>query len=740
MRKLAKHLKPFLTGILLAIVLLFVQAISDLNLPNYMSNIVNVGIQQDGIEHAAPDAISQDGMKLITTFMTERERQIIESSYHLVSPSDQNSKGKPYSKLYPIAEQQFFIKGELGKTETENVDAAFGTSSLTLINVLRELFPPSNENVTETPSSSIDMKEIYGMQAVLDSLPVAMIQSAHDEAMKNDFMQKQSGIMLSKGFYDELGIDLGAKQTGYIMKIGFYMLVIALVGGVATVLVGFLSSRIATGVARNLRKQVFMKVESFSKKELDTFSTASLITRCTNDIQQVQQLIMMGVRMICYAPILGIGGIIMAVNKSTSMSWIIALAVVVLLGLILILMVIALPKFKMIQKLIDKLNLISRENLSGLMVVRSFGTQEYEKKRFDVANSDLTKTNLFVTRAMVFMMPMMMLIMNGVTLLVVWVGAHQIAVSSMQVGDMMAFMQYVMQILMSFMMLSMMFIMIPRAAVSAGRIAEVLETEVSITDPEKPKSFNEKCKGLLEFKKVSFRYEGANEDALHEISFTAKPGQTTALIGSTGSGKTTIASLALRFYDVNEGEILIDGVDIRDVKQSELRSKIGYVPQKSVLLSGTIEFNLKYGKKDATDEEMQEIAKVAQAIDFIKEKPENFASNISQGGANVSGGQKQRLTIARALMKKPEILIFDDSFSALDFKTDSMLRKELKEHTSNATIILVAQRVSTIMNADQILVLDKGRIVGRGTHRELLETCPEYYEIASSQLSKEELA
>ncbi|MEH7125614.1 ABC transporter ATP-binding protein [Bacillus sp. JJ1773] len=740
MGKLAKQLKPFLTGIFLAIVLLFVQAISDLNLPNYMSEIVNVGIQQGGIEHAAPDAISEDGMKLITTFMTEHERQIIEESYSLVSPLDQNSNGEPYSKLYPNADQQFYVKGELGKNDSENLDAAFGTATSTFINVLRELSQPSDKNATESSSNSINMKEIYGMQAVLDSLPDATIQSAHDEAVKNDVMQKQSGIMLSKGFYDELGVDLGAKQTTYIMKIGFYMLVIALVGGVATVLVGLLSSRIATGVARNLRKQVFTKVESFSKRELDTFSTASLITRCTNDIQQVQNLVMMGVRMICYAPILGIGGIIMAVNKSASMSWIIALAVIILLGLILILMAIALPKFKLIQKLVDKLNLISRENLSGLMVVRSFGTQEYEKKRFDAANSDLTKTNLFVTRAMVFMMPMMMLIMNGVTLLVVWVGARQIAVSSMQVGDMMAFMQYVMQILMSFMMLSMMFIMIPRAAVSAGRIAEVLETEVSITDPEKPKSFNEKCKGLLEFKKVSFRYEGANEDALHEISFTAKPGQTTALIGSTGSGKTTIASLALRFYDVNEGEILIDGVDIRDVKQSELRSKIGYVPQKSVLLSGTIEFNLKYGKKDATDEEMQEIAKVAQAMDFIKEKPENFASNISQGGANVSGGQKQRLTIARALMKKPEILIFDDSFSALDFKTDSMLRKELKEHTSNATIILVAQRVSTIMNADQILVLDKGLIVGRGTHRELLETCPEYYEIASSQLSKEELA
>ncbi|KMY54062.1 ABC transporter [Bacillus sp. FJAT-27231] len=740
MRKLAKHLKPFIGGIVLAIVLLFVQAISDLNLPNYMSEIINVGIQQEGIEHAAPDAMSQDGMKLITTFMTEQEKQIIEENYLLVSPSDQNAKGKTYREIYSKVNQPLYVKKELDKTEAENVDTAFGTASSTFINVLRELSPPSDEKTTESSSASININKIYRMQAALDTLPNETIQSAHDEAVQNDVMQKQSGIMLSRSFYNELGVDLVAKQTGYIIKIGAYMLVIALVGGGATVLVGLLSSRIATGVARNLRKQVFTKVESFSKKELDTFSTASLITRCTNDVQQVQQLIMMGVRMICYAPILGIGGIIMAVNKSAHMSWIIALAVVVLLGLILIVMTIALPKFKLIQKLIDKLNLISRENLSGLMVVRSFGTQEYEKARFDDVNSDLTKMNLFVNRVMVFMMPMMMLIMNGVTLLIVWVGAHQIAVSSMQVGDMMAFMQYVMQILMSFMMLSMMFIMIPRAAVSASRIAEVLETEVSITDAEQPQSFNEKSKGVLEFKNVSFRYDGANEDALHEISFKADPGQTTAIIGPTGSGKTTIASLALRFYDVSEGEILVDGVNIRDVKQAELRSKIGYVPQKGVLLSGTIESNLKYGKKDATDEEMKEIAEVAQAKDFILEKPEQFEANISQGGANVSGGQKQRLTIARALMKKPEILIFDESFSALDFKTDALLRKALKEHTSNATVVLVAQRVSTIMTAEQILVVDKGRIVGCGTHRELLESCPEYYEIASSQLSKEELA
>ncbi|NLC32030.1 MAG: ABC transporter ATP-binding protein, partial [Clostridiales bacterium] len=565
--------------------------------------------------------------------------------------------------------------------------------------------------------------------------------AAHENALSSDArMRSQSGIMLAKAFYQELGADIYAMQSAYILQIGLIMLLIALVGGVATVLVSYLSAKIATGVARNLRKDVFNKIESFSNKEFDKFGTASLITRCTNDVTQMQQLLQMGIRMVFFAPIMGIGGVVMAVNKSSSMSWILGLAGIVIMGMITLLFSIALPKFKIIQKLIDKLNLVSRENLSGLMVIRAFGTQKHEKKRFESANAELTRTNLFVNRLMSVMMPMMTIVMNGLTLLIVWVGAKQIAASTMQVGDMMAYMQYAMQVLMSFMMVSMMFIMAPRAAVSATRIADVLYTELSITDPISPAKFNANKKGTLEFKHVNFRYDGAEENALCDIDFTALPGQTTAIIGSTGSGKSTIANLALRLYDVSEGQIRVDGVDIREVTQKDLRAKIGYVPQKGVLLSGTVAFNLKYGKRDATDLQMQTAADVAQASGFILERPEGFEAPISQGGANVSGGQKQRLSIARALVKDPEILIFDDSFSALDFKTDVALRKALKQHTGESTIIIIAQRVSSIKNAQQILVLEEGRIVGRGTHQELLKNCKEYYEIASSQLGEGELA
>jgi ATP-binding cassette subfamily B protein len=524
------------------------------------------------------------------------------------------------------------------------------------------------------------------------------------------------------------------------MKVGLRMLLVAFFGGMASILVGFLSARIATGVARNMRRDVFNKIESFSSNEFDKFSTASLITRCTNDVMQMQMLLTMGLRMICFAPIMGIGGIVMAVSKSPSMSWILAIAVVALFGLILVTMAVATPKFKIIQKMVDKLNLVSRENLSGLMVIRAFATRDYEKQRFSAANEDLTNIGLFINRIMSLMMPMMTIIMNGISLLIIWVGAHRIAASSIQIGDMMAFVQYAMQVLMSFMMISMMFFMIPRAAVSAARISEVLETGLSIVDPPNPKIFPADKQGLVEFQHVHFRYHGAEEDALNDISFTALPGQTTAIIGSTGSGKSTIANLALRFYDVSRGQILVDGVDVREVSQKALRSKIGYVPQKGVLLSGTIAFNLRYGKRDAGNDEVEKAAMVAQASDFIEERDGRFDSPIAQGGANVSGGQKQRLSIARALVKKPEIFIFDDSFSALDFKTDAALRRALKENTENTTVIVIAQRVSTIMNAEQILVLDEGRIVGRGTHRQLLAECKEYFEIASSQLSKEELA
>jgi ATP-binding cassette subfamily B protein len=517
------------------------------------------------------------------------------------------------------------------------------------------------------------------------------------------------------------------------------MLLIALIGGAATVSVSFISSKISAGVARNLRADVFTKISGFANAEFDKFSTASLITRSTNDITQVQMLLMFGIRIICYSPIMAVGGVVMALRKSASMSWIIAAACILLLGMIMITFAIAMPKFKMVQKLVDRLNLVARENLSGMMVIRAFGTQEHELNRFDEANTDVTKINLFINRVMATMMPLIMLVMNAVSIVIVWVGARQIADSNIQVGDMIAFMQYAMQIMMSFLMLSMMFIIAPRAAVSCQRIAEILDTETSIKDPENPKGFDPAKKGVVEFRNVGFRYHGAESNALEDLSFTALPGQTTAIIGSTGSGKSTAANLILRFYDVTQGEILVSGASVRDVTQHDLRRVIGYVPQKGVLLTGTIESNLKYGSPDVSSEAIEQSVEAAQAMEFINEKPERFADPIAQGGSNISGGQKQRLSIARALVKNPDVFIFDDSFSALDFKTDAELRRAIKEHTAESAVIVIAQRVGTIMDADQILVLDKGKIVGRGTHGELLKTCPEYLEIASSQLTGEEL-
>jgi ATP-binding cassette subfamily B protein len=537
-------------------------------------------------------------------------------------------------------------------------------------------------------------------------------------------------------------VNIGIQQNrnDYIVSTGMVMLTLAILSGVCTVLVGLFSARAAAGFARDLRKGVFTKIERFSSAEFDKFSTASLITRCTNDVTQIQGMIQMGIRFVCYAPIMGVGGIIMAVTHSVSLSWIIALAVIILIGMVAVLMSIATPRFAVIQKLVDKLNLVSREGLSGMMVIRAFSTQDYEKKRFDGVNDELTRINRFVNRVMSTMWPVMNLINNCITVLIVWFGAKQIAASSMQVGDMMAYIQYAMQVIFSFLMISMMFTWIPRAVVSIKRIAEVLETDYSITDPAHPKPFDAARKGTLEFKNVSFRYSGAKEDALRGISFTVPSGKTTAIIGPTGSGKSTLINLALRFYDSSQGQVFVDGQDVRDVSQYDLRARIGYVPQKAVLLSGTIGSNLKYGKPDASEAEVETAASVAQALDFIREKSEKFDDPIAQGGSNVSGGQKQRLSIARALIKQPEIFIFDDSFSALDFKTDTMLRRALKEHARESTVIIVAQRVSTIMNADQIIVLEKGAVVGRGTHRELMKSCPEYAEIVSSQLSMEELS
>lgn len=544
---------------------------------------------------------------------------------------------------------------------------------------------------------------------------------------------------MTKLFYKEVGIDMGQYQFNYIAKIGVYMLLITLAGGIFAILVSLIASKVAAGVAKDLRRDLFQKVESFSNREFDSFSTASLITRTTNDITQIQMFVVMAIRLICFAPIMGIGGMIMALQQGVSLSWIILLAIVLLIIVMVVICIVALPKFKSIQKMVDKLNLVTRESLTGMMVIRAFGTQKNEEERFDKANKDLTSVNLFVNRVMVILMPIITLIMNGVTLLIVWVGAHQIEAAQIQIGDMMAFMQYGMIIIMAFLMISMMFIMIPRASVSASRIAEVLESELSIKDSKNPKSLGENSKGEISFNNVSFKYGNAEDNVIENISFTAKPGQTTAFIGSTGSGKSTLVNLIPRFYDVTAGSITFDGIDIRDITQHELRSKIGFVPQKGVLFSGDIASNLRYGKRDASDSEIAEAAKVAQAEDFINSKLEKYESPIAQGGTNVSGGQKQRLCIARALAKKAPVYIFDDSFSALDFKTDAALRKALKKYTGDSTVLIVAQRISTIMDAEQIIVLDEGKMVGKGTHKELMQSCPTYREIASSQLNEEEL-
>ena len=580
---------------------------------------------------------------------------------------------------------------------------------------------------------------LQGMEAQGISLDQVMDELDQKLGEMEGSILTQSDILYVQQEYEALGVDVGAIQIQYIVITGLKMLGLALAAMLATIIVTLLASRTAAGVAKNLRNDVFQKVVSFSNQEFEKFSTASLITRSTNDIQQIQMLLVLLLRIVFYAPIVAVGGCVMALQKNSSMFWVIGVAVVAVLSLVVVLFSITMPRFKLMQKLVDKLNLVSREILSGLWVIRAFGTQKYEEKRFDGVNRDLTKTNLFVNRVMTCMMPAMMLTMNAVTVLIVWVGADKINAGGMQVGDLMAFIQYTMQIVMSFLMISMMSIMLPRATVSANRIQEVLETEVEIADPARPEGFAPSKTGEVEFQDVSFRYPGADEDVLENITFTAKKGETTAFIGSTGSGKSTLINLIPRFYDVTKGRILVNGRDVRDVTQHELRARIGYVPQKGVLFSGTIESNLKYGGDSISNRDMEQAAQIAQATEFIGAKPDGYQSEISQGGGNVSGGQKQRLSIARAIAKHPEIYIFDDSFSALDYKTDVALRKELKEKTAGATVLIVAQRISTILHAEQIIVLDEGKIVGKGTHEELLQSCEVYQQIALSQLSKEEL-
>ena len=732
MIKLIKHLRNSIGSVLLIVVLLAIQATCDLSLPDYTSDIVNVGIQQSGIENAVPKVIRESQMNNLTLFMSKSDKDEVMKYYTLLNKGEYKDSNVD-EKLYELNTKDKSVIDNLDPIMAKSMMIASGIEQ-NKTQILKKITPPG-----------VPVNKNTDVMSVLRTMPTEALdnmKSSVEEKISKmpESMVSQSAIRYVKAEYKAIGMNVDKLQTNYIFKAGAIMLGIALISMVATVAVGYLGARVAAKLGRNLRKQVFGKVVSFSNKEMDEFSTASLITRSNNDIQQVQMLMVMLLRIVFYAPILAIGGFIKVLNTNTSMAWIIGVAVLAILSVVLVLFGLVMPKFKSVQKLVDKVNLVTREMLTGMLVIRAFSTEKHEEKRFDKANTDLMKTNLFVNRAMSMMMPTMMLIMNVITVVIVWNGAHSVDSGSMQVGDMMAFIQYTMQIIMAFLMISMVSMILPRAVVSMGRIDEVISTDLVIKDKKETQSFDENKKGIVEFKNVSFRYPNAEEDVLSNITFTAKPGQTTAFIGSTGSGKSTLINLIPRFYDVTEGEILVDGVNVKDVTQHELREKIGYVPQKGVLFSGTINSNLRYGKKDVSEETVRKAAEIAQVSEFIDVKPKKFETEISQGGTNVSGGQKQRLSIARAIAKNPEIYIFDDSFSALDLKTDAALRKSLNEETGDSTVLIVAQRISTIINADQIVVLDQGKVVGIGTHKELLKNCEVYNEIALSQLSKEELA
>lgn len=743
MFKVLKNLKESWISVIAIVLLLIVQAAGDLTLPDYTSKIVNVGIQNGGIENVAPEVIRKSEMDNLLIF-TENDDKIL-ASYEEISK--ENLDSNEYEKLvkkYPALENETLYRiKKISGSEQDELDSLMA-KPLMMLSTLE------NEETAEQIKQQMLEQQMAAMQnmslmEIIKQMPKEQLDKMLETVnQKLDDMQdsilEQAAIQEVKNEYKEIGMDTDGMQNQYIIMAGLKMLGISLIIMISAISIMCLSARVAARLAKTLREKVFKKVLSFSNKEFSEYSTASLITRSTNDIQQIQGLIAILFRVVVYAPIIGIGGFLRVLNQSdNSMAWIIGVAIVAILFVVATLFIIAMPRFKKLQQLIDKLNLVAREILTGLPVIRAFNTEKKEEKRFDKANVDLTKTNLFVNRAMSFMMPILMLIMNGISLLIVWVGAHGIDNGTMQVGNMMAFIQYTMQIVMSFLMISMVSIMLPRASVSANRINEVIETDEAIKDSKEPKKLNPSKKGLVEFKNVSFRYPDSDEEVLSDISFTAEPGKTTAIIGSTGSGKSTIVNLIPRFYDVTSGNLLIDGVDIKDISNKDLRKIIGFVPQKGILFSGTIESNIKYGNPNMSDEQMIEAAQIAQATEFIESKPEKYQEPIAQGGSNVSGGQKQRLSIARAIAIDPEILVFDDSFSALDFKTDSILRAELAKKTKDKTVIIVAQRINTILNADQIIVLEDGKVVGKGTHEELLKNNETYKQIALSQLSAEEL-
>lgn len=761
MKNLFKYAASYWKAMIAIVLILVVQAYCDLSLPAYTSDIVNVGIQQGGIEDEVPRQIATEEMEKLLLFVSEDDQQTVMDAY---TEDNTSYKKEAYVLKDSVAEEENTMENlkdilQIPMMMTSGIESGSDTTkqmedklkeqmsqgmAQSMPQGANQTMPegmPQGESQAESQAVSLDDMSMFDLLKMLPAEQRATMVEKIEEQMSEmpDTILDQAAVSFCRSAYKDLGMDMDQTQIHYLLKTGGQMAALALLGMAASIMVAFLASRVGASAGRDLRSGVFHKVVGFSNNEFNHFSTASLITRSTNDIQQIQMLIVMLLRMVLYAPILAIGGVLQVMKTNVSMSWIIGLAVIIIAFVVLLLFLVVMPKFKVLQNLVDKLNLVTREILTGLPVIRAFSTEKHEEERFDDANRTLTKTNLFVNRAMTFMMPVMMFVMNGVSVLIVWTGAHGISDGQMQVGDMMAFIQYTMQIIMGFLMLCMISIMLPRAAVAADRVEEVLKSETMIHDPKQEKHFPEDGKGVLTFDHVSFRYPGADEDVLEDITFTAKPGETTAIIGSTGSGKSTLVNLIPRFYDVTSGDITLDGVDIREVKQHELREKLGYVPQKGVLFSGDIASNIMFGNSHGSDDEMIEAAEIAQATEFIDTKPEKYKSPISQGGSNVSGGQKQRLSIARAIAKHPQVFIFDDSFSALDYKTDVTLRRALAEKTSGSTVLIVAQRISTILHAEQIIVLDEGKVAGKGTHAELLKNCPVYREIAESQLSKKEL-